>query len=582
MGCQGASVEAGAVIGELKRRRVFRALVGYGVASFAVLQIIEPIMHGLHWREEVLTYVVVGLAIGFPVVVSLAWIFDVNHGRIERSAPSQGLGGVRLAAMLAGIGALAAAPGLVWYFSVREPQVAASAVNSPPSIAVLPFANLSGDKESDYFSDGITEELINALANVEGLRVASRTAVFALKGKELDVGQIGQRLNVTTLLEGSVRRDGNALRITAQLINVKDGYHLWSKTYDREMKGIFALYDEIARGIAQSLRRKLVRDDAARPSTSDSEAHDLYLKGRFFWNRRSLAGFRKAEEYFRQAIAKDPDYALAYTGLSDAIALRLDYDSVRASEILPQARDAAQRALEIDPALAEAHAALGNILWHEFEWGAASRELRAAIALKPNYATAHQWLAEVYLNNGRIGESRAEIKLALEADPLAPIMQIVAAEVEMFSGNLAGARTWLAKTQEADPSFELPFYWLYDIALAEGRIDEAETAASRITGWPEDFKLAYRAVIAARRGKRPDMMRTLEELEALSRRGYVLPSLRALAWEAAGDRERAFAFLRQACAELDGNLAYFKVDPIWSSLHADRRFAEIVHCMKLE
>jgi serine/threonine-protein kinase len=575
-------VEAGAVIGELKRRRVFRALVGYGVASFAVLQIIEPIMHGLHWSEEVLTYVVVGLAVGFPIVVSLAWIFDVNQGRIERSAPSQGLRGVPLAALLVGIGALAAAPGLAWYFSVRRPQAAASAASGPPSIAVLPFANLSGDKESDYFSDGITEELINALANVEGLRVVSRTAVFALKGKELDVGQIGQRLNVTTLLEGSVRRDGNALRITAQLINVNDGYHLWSKTYDREMKGIFGLYDEIARGIAQSLRRKLVRDDGARPSTSDSEAHDLYLKGRFYWNKRSLVGFRKAEEYFRQAIAKDPDYALAYTGLCDSIALRLDYDSVRASEILPQAREAAQKALEIDPALAEAHAALGNILWHEFEWGAASRELRAAIALKPNYATAHQWLAEVYLNDARFEEARAEIKLALEADPVAPIMQIVAAEIEMFSGNGAGARARLVKTQEADPSFELPFYWLWDLALAEGRIDEAEAHASRITGWPEDFKLAYGAVIAARRGRRPDVMRTVEELEALSRRGYVLPSLRALAWEAAGDRDRAFAFLRQACADLDGNLEYFKLDPLWNSLHADPRFAEIVHCMKLE
>ena len=214
---------------ELKRRRVFRAMIGYGIAAFAVLQIVEPVMHGLHWPDAVLSYVVVALAAGFPVVVTLAWIFDVQGGRLERT--EGGRPGIRRLLLLAGIGVLAAAPGLIWYFGFRGRSQTPPA---SPSIVVLPFANLSGDKENEYFSDGMTEEIINALANVEGVRVVARTSAFSFKGKNLDVRKIGEELNVATVLEGSVRREGNQLRVFAQLIGVVDGYHLWSKSYDRQ------------------------------------------------------------------------------------------------------------------------------------------------------------------------------------------------------------------------------------------------------------------------------------------------------------------------------------------------------------
>src|SRR6266478_513443 len=213
---------------ELKRRRVFRALLGYGIAAFAVLQIVEPVMHGLHWPEAVLSYVVVALALGFPLVVALAWVFDVKGGRLERT--EGGRPGMRRLLLLAGIGVLAAAPGLIWYFGFRGRS---QTLPASPSIVVLPFANLSGDKENEYFSDGMTEEIINALANVEGVRVVARTSAFFFKGKNLDVRKIGAELNVATVLEGSVRREGNQLRVFAQLISVADGYHLWSKSYDR-------------------------------------------------------------------------------------------------------------------------------------------------------------------------------------------------------------------------------------------------------------------------------------------------------------------------------------------------------------
>src|SRR5438105_5070599 len=235
---------------ELQRRRVIRALIAYGIAAFAVLQIVEPVMHGLHWPEAVLAYVVVALAAGFPVVVSLAWIFDVNAGRIERTGPAEGgLSGARPALLLVGIGLIAAAPGTVWYFAVRgigKPASAPVATESAASIAVLPFADMSPAKDQEYFSDGIAEEILNALAQVDGLHVAGRTSSASFKGKAEDLRSIGQKLGVATVLEGSVRKAENRLRITAQLIDVKDGFHLWSQSFDREMKDIFAVQDEIA------------------------------------------------------------------------------------------------------------------------------------------------------------------------------------------------------------------------------------------------------------------------------------------------------------------------------------------------
>ena len=381
------------LFGELKRRRVFRALVGYGIAAFAVLQIVEPITHGLHWPDAMLSYVVVALAAGFPVVVALAWIFDVKAGRIER-APAARLRGLPLAAVVIAIGAAAAAPGLLYFFVVRSP---ARIVSAPASIAVLPFVNMSSDKKSDYFSDGITEELINALAHVKGLRVTSRTAVFALRGKNLGIRELGEELKVGTLLEGSVRRDGNALRITAQLISVSDGYHLWSNTYDRELKGIFAVEDEIARSIAAALQRTLV---GVKAPTTDLKAHDLYLKGRYFWNKRTGEGLRRSVVFFEDAIRHDPNYALAYCGLADALALRVEYDNGRPSEVLPKAKEAALRALQLEPGLGEAHAALGNIALFQNDWTASLAENHKALEVNPNYMMAQKWIGNTLMFTG--------------------------------------------------------------------------------------------------------------------------------------------------------------------------------------
>src|SRR5262249_31129550 len=280
--------------------------------------------------------------------------FDVIAGRPKGAKPTAsfrrapGLRGIRFAPLLVGLGLLAAAPGLAWYFFFRsDTRIVARRDREPAgaaerkSVAVLPFVNLSSDKENEYFSDGMTEELINALANVDGLRVVSRTSAFAFKGKDVDIRQIGEKLNVGAVLEGSVRRDNDSLRISAQLINAADGYHIWSNVYERELKNVFAVEEELARSIAQALKPTLVQTEAVplvKPATANLAAHDLYLKGRYFWNKRTAEALTKAIGYFQQAIEQDPSYALAYVGLADATALLIEFGSAPPVEALPKAK----------------------------------------------------------------------------------------------------------------------------------------------------------------------------------------------------------------------------------------------------
>jgi TolB-like protein len=292
-----------ALFAELKRRRLFRALVGYGIAAFAVLQIIEPIMHGLHWPDVVLSYVVVALAAGFPVVVALAWIFDVRAGRIERT-PGPPLR-ARFALALVGIGVLAAAPGLVWYFIARRAPVAVA-----PSIAVLPFADMSPGKDQEYFSDGIAEEILDALAQVEGLRAAGRTSSFSFKGKSEDLGAIAEKLHVAHVLEGSVRKEANRVRITAQLIAAADGYHVWSKTFERELTGVFAVQDEIAAAVVEAMKLKLL----AKQRVTNPEAYAQYLLAKELV--RQHPNRKPVVAAYARSIALDPGHAPSWAALS--------------------------------------------------------------------------------------------------------------------------------------------------------------------------------------------------------------------------------------------------------------------------
>jgi serine/threonine-protein kinase len=573
------------LLAELNRRRVFRALVGYGIAAFAVLQIIEPVMHGLHWPDQVLSYVVVALAAGFPIVVTFAWIFDVNAGRLERTRPagaSSGLRGTALALVLVGIGALAAAPGLVWYFFLRGGARPPAATARAPSIAVLPFVNLSGGQENEYFSDGVTEEIINALANVEGIRVVARTSAFSFKGKNLNVRQIGDELNVATVLEGSVRREGNQLRVIAQLIDAANGYHLMSKTWDREVKGVFSLEDELARAIVQALKPKLVQGAAlVQRTTGSTEAHDLYLRGRYFWNQRTKEGMTRAVALFGQAITLDPSYALAHSGLADSYALSMDYAQARAADVLPKAKAHALKAVELDDALAEGHASLGIIGMYNYQWDVAERELKRAIELRSGYATAHHWYALVLSSNGRAQEASAEAEQARQLDPTSMIINNLGTLILSERGDCEGAIAQAAKTIELNPSAELPRLWLALTNMQAGRFAEALAALDKAPV-PHSGLQPVRAELLASLGDRAAAQRLLANIEQRFAAEPVPRGGLAAAHLALGDKDRAFEWLERGVDERDQSVLGLKVSLRWASLRSEPRYHKLLRRMNLE
>jgi TolB-like protein/class 3 adenylate cyclase/Tfp pilus assembly protein PilF len=359
------------------------------------------------------------------------------------------------------------------------------------SIAVLPFANLSPDPENEYFSDGLTEELINSLTKIEGLRVASRTSAFAWKGKQENIRKIGEQLNVETVLEGSVRKAGNRLRITAQLVNITDDSHLWSERYDREMEDVFVVQDEIARAIVEALKIKLAQQrPLITPPTEHIEAYTLYLQGRFHWNKRSKEGFERAIQYFEQALQIDPTYARAYAGLADCYTLLASYGHLDPQEGFPKAREAARKALDLDEMLAEAHASLAAIkLNHEQDIQGAQEEIERAIELNPNYATAHHWHAATLVGLGRVDEALAAIQRALELDPLSAIMRVTAGEIFQLTGRWQEAEGHLHKALELNPHLTGAQIALATMLQLSGNWQRAEQELQRVIALaPKDSK----------------------------------------------------------------------------------------------
>lgn len=585
-------------ISELRRRRVFRALVGWGILSFAVLQVIEPIMHALGLGEWTLKVVVGLLGLGFPVSAALSWAYDLRRTGIERTpatapegtgAPtSPRTGRVRLAVLLLGLGAAAASPGLIYFFvwpgAARRPAEkveAGPAARAAPSIAVLAFADMSPGKDQEYFADGLTEELLNLLAKVPGLRVAARTSAFAFKGKNEDVTQIGQKLHVAHILEGSVRKWGDQIRITTQLINVSDGFHLWSETYDRRITDVFAVQDEIAKAVVSALKLQLLESPGSKERrTTSAEAHDLYLKGLFLWNQRSPDALLRAADFFRAAIRADPGYALAYVGLADAIQVRTGYAWIRSSELGAQAKAAALHALELDPDLGEAHASLGIMLTNEFEWPAALDHYRKAIALRPNYATAHQWYAGALSALGREVEARQEIELALRLDPTSRVIHANAGQFAMEARDYTRAERHYRAALDLAPDFQSARSELAMVYAREGKRAEALAELQKVSALSED-RYAH-PIVHALGGERPEAEREARELEAFATTHYVPATIMASVWAALGDKDRTFAALRRVCQERDGAWgASVKVDPLYDGLRSDPRYGEILDCLRL-
>jgi serine/threonine-protein kinase len=467
-------------------------------------------------------------------------------------------------------------------------EVKSDLTKQPPSIAVLPFTNLSADKEQEYFCDGMAEEIINVLTQVEGLRVVARTSAFAFKDKHEDVREIGRKLNVETLLEGSVRKSGKRLRITAQLVNVSDGYHLWSERYDRDIEDIFSIQDDISLSIVSQLKGKLLGKERAAIAgrhTRDVEAYNSYLQGRYFWNKRTEVGFQKGLEYFRQAIERDPTYALAYAGIADCFNLLGWYCVISSKEAFPSAKSAAERALEIDEDLSEALTSLAfATMLYDWRWEEAEREFKRAIELNPGYATGHHWYAEYLASMGRMDEAMMEAKRALEFDPLSVVMRALCGLALYFSLQYDEAVKQCKRILDMDPNFVPAHLFLGLTYTKKSMFDEAisEFQSAIALFGRSSLMLGALGHAYAASGKQEEARKLLNELKQMSEPMCVPWYYIAAMYSDLGENDEAFEWLTRAYNEHDAWLVFLKVDPIWQTLRADPRYIALLKKMGLE
>lgn len=458
---------------------------------------------------------------------------------------------------------------------------------TPASVAVLPFTNMSADPENEFFADGITEEIINALTQIEDLHVAARTSAFSFKGKHVDLRIVGERLNVKTVLEGSVRKAGNRVRIMAQLINVADGYHLWSQRYDRELKDIFEVQDEISRAIADRLKVSLDtgQQAAVKGGNINLEAYQLYLKGRALLYRRG-SDIRRAAKCFERAVQFDPQYALAWSGLADARNMIGLYGLERPEAIMPLAKEAATRAITLDPMLAEAQCSLACIhILYDWEWSKAEAEFRRAIELNPRYLQNLDWYALFYLvwSQGRFDEGIAIAKQAVEYDPLSGYAHAVVAFASGDSGRGDAAVRAAKSATELEESFFT--YWASQHAFhSDGQFEQAiaagETALALSGRHP--FAMSAQAAIFADWGKTSAAKALYAELIARAAQGYVQPTHLAMAAAAAGDLEKAIEYVRLAFEIRDPMLATANHWPDFARLREYPRTTAILSDMGLK
>src|SRR5437588_1467408 len=487
-----------------------------------------------------------------------------------------GIKGHKLAVIICLLVLAAGIVGLGAYLYARNTEVAIE------SIAVLPFANQSHDPDTEYLSDGLTESIINSLTELKNLRVIPRSTVFRYKGKEEDSLAAGHELGVRAVLTGRVTQRGDSLIVSAELVDVRDNKELWGVQYNRKLTDLVALQNEITRNVSRKLRARLSGADEqklAKNYTENVEAYQLYLKGRFYWNKQTEEGFRKGIDYFNQAIRDDPNYALAYAGTSDCYALQSDFGFVPPGEGFPKAKEAATRALAIDEKLAEAHTSLGLVKRdYDWDWPGAEQEFKRAIELNPNYPTAHQWYA-VYLSAlGRHQEAIAEIKRALELDPLSLLVNSVTARVLYFARQYDEAIEQSRKTIEMDRRFTATYQHLGSSYAQKGMYAQAVATFQELNKVAPDSinALASLARADALAGKTDETRKILAQLKELSARRYVSPYRVAMIYAALGDKEQTFAWLEKAYQERANMLVFLKVEPQLDGLRSDPRFASLV------
>ncbi|MBV8856820.1 MAG: TIR domain-containing protein [Acidobacteria bacterium] len=451
---------------------------------------------------------------------------------------------------------------------IRHPLSRSAKAQPPqetPSIAVLPFARMSADAEDEYFCDGLAEELLNALAKVEGLKVAARTSAFSFKGKNVPVGEIADALRVRAVLEGSVRRAGSRLRITVQLINVADGYHLWSERYDREMKDIFDVQDEITLAVVEALKVKLLggaKSAVPKRHTNDPDAYELYLKGRFYYNNKHTPeGWAKALEFFDGAIEKDPEYASAYAAKSLCLGL-IRYYGVLPSEALLEWRTMANRALELDGDLADAHLAKAVVYFHyEWDWAAAEREFRLTLELSPNYAYAHQLYGMFLGSRGRVEQALAEGRKALELDPLSLSAHFNVGWIYWFADRPDDMLEQVRMMLELEPNYFGAYFVMSAAYAARERYEESIEALQKSLslGW-NPLALGQLGELYAVGGRRDEARQALEQLLELRARQNINALSIARVYSGLGENDQALEWFERAVAERNMNLVFLEME----------------------
>jgi serine/threonine protein kinase/tetratricopeptide (TPR) repeat protein len=455
-----------------------------------------------------------------------------------------------------------------------------------PSIAVLPFEDVSPQKDQEYFCDGLTEELINTLSSIRELKVVARTSAFSFKGKDVDVREIGKKLNVETVIEGSVRKAGNRLRITAQLVNVADGYHLWSERFDRELADVFAIQDEISLAITDRLKLKLLGQEKVRMAkrhTEDLEAYDLYLRGLYFRRKLTRDSIPKAMEYFNRAIEKDPDNALAFAGLAYSYMVLAWYTPISPQEAYPKAKKAALKALELDDQLAEAYESLAGVSGYlELNWEGAKREIKRAIELKPGYAWAYFHLSNFLLNQARFDDAIKALQKALELDPLNVIFHRNLGEHYFYAGQLEKAIETLQRTVEMDPTFPFTHILLAYTYMQKTMYKEALAEMKKEMDIPKAILDANIGIVYAHMGMREEALKILNKYMGLSTQEFISPYFLALLCFALGEKELGFQWLEKAYEERDVWTAYIKIDFLLDSVRKDSRFKALLKKMNLD
>src|SRR5438093_4325801 len=579
-------MKIGNFFAELKRRNVYKVAIAYAVVAWLLMQIATQVFPFLEIPNWAIRLVIMLIVIGFPIALIIAWAFELTPEGLKRTEFADELPKkpVRSRAWIYVVviaGVISAS--LFFLGRYTAPNKQGWRADLPgKSLAVLPFANLSGNPENAYFAAGMQDEIITRLAKIAQLKVVSCLSTQRFKSSPDDLPAIAKQLGVANILQGSVQHSAHEVRVNVQLVKAETDTHLWADTFDRQLTDVFQIESDIAKTIAEKLQTKLTGSEERAISvkpTADLEAHELYLKGRYLWNRRTAESLKKALNYFQQAADKDPNYALAYAGIADTCALFPVYGAGAPQEYLPRAKAAAMKAVELDDSLAEAHASLGLVYHSYFRSAESAREFDRSIQLDPNYATAHHWYGRLTLvMQGKLDHALVEVKRAYELDPVSPIIHTDVGAVYLMARRYDEAIEQLRGTVQMDPEF----YWAHRfLGMA---LDLKGDTTGALAEFTKAFQLnddpaglGFIGHAQARMGHEKDARASLDQMNGAANRRYVAPYPFALIHLALGDKDQALDWLEKAAQER--GLTYFnfiKVDPFLDPLRSDPRFEAVM------